>query len=86
MNKEEKAVKLVEKFIPLVDGREDTETGFRFSKQYQLKMAKKCALICVREIELALTEYGKQSDELQNMDSEWRWIAEVKTEIENYHG
>lgn len=85
MKAKEKAVELVDKFRKYVDSEVDGEKGFEFSRKRQTRNAKKCALICISEIELALTEYGTQSNELQNMDSEWRWIEEVKSEIENYH-
>jgi len=45
--------------------------------------AKYCALIAVDEIEQALTDYGRgDSLQLQNMDSEFRFWEQVKTEIE----
>lgn len=40
-----------------------------------------CALLCVDKIEEALTDYGGDSHELQNMDSEFRYWEEVKKEI-----
>ena len=43
--------------------------------------AKNAALIAVGEIESALTEYGKEADELQNMDSEFRYWQSVKDEL-----
>jgi hypothetical protein len=46
--------------------------------------AKHCALIAVDEIEQALTDYGRgDSLQLQNMDSEFRFWEQIKTEIEN---
>jgi hypothetical protein len=45
--------------------------------------AKHCASIAVEEIEEALTDYGRgDSFQLQNMDSEFRFWEQVKTEIE----
>jgi hypothetical protein len=45
--------------------------------------AKHCALIALDEIEQALTDYGRgNSLQLQNMDSEFRFWEQVKTEIE----
>lgn len=46
-------------------------------------LARKCALVAVTQIEDALTNYGAMSDELQNMDSEWRFWSDVKTELNN---
>ena len=53
--------------------------GFRVKHTH----SKKCASIAVDEIILALTEYGKTSLELQNMDSEFRYWDQVKEEIQN---
>ena len=50
---------------------------------YRKTNARICALIAVYEIEAALTEYGKSSDELQNMDSEWRFWKSVEEELNN---
>ena len=48
-----------------------------------LYYAKQCSLIVVNEIEEALTNYGRgDSYELQNMDSEFRYLWKVKEEIE----
>jgi len=45
--------------------------------------SKQCALIAVDKIEEALTDYGRgDSFQLQNMDSEFRFWEQVKTEIE----
>ena len=45
--------------------------------------AKQCASIAVEEIEEALADYGRgDSLQLQNMDSEFRFWEQVKTEIE----
>ena len=43
--------------------------------------AKYCALIAINEIEDALFYYGKESMELQNMDSYFRYWDKVKEEI-----
>jgi hypothetical protein len=51
------------------------------SSDVSWQLAKKQALVCVDQMEEALTNYGAASDELQNMDSEWRYLDEVKTEI-----
>jgi hypothetical protein len=42
----------------------------------------KCAIIAVDEIIEALYNYGNESMELQNMDSEFRYWDSVKTELE----
>lgn len=43
--------------------------------------ARELALLCVGEIEQALIEYGRETDELQNMDSEFRWWDKVTAEL-----
>jgi len=80
-----KAKELIEKFRKYVDSDVDGEKGFEFSKKRQTRNAKKCALITWSEIVDELIDYGETTDELQNMDSVFRWWADVKTEIENYH-
>jgi hypothetical protein len=51
--------------------------------QWYVDTTKKYALIAVDEIEEALTDYGRgDSLQLQNMDSEFRFWEQVKTEIE----
>jgi len=42
---------------------------------------KQCAIICVNEIVKALEDYGRDSDELQNMDREFAWWDMVIAEI-----
>jgi len=51
-----------------------------FFKKFRLK---RCALIAVDEMENVLTNYGKLTGELQNMDSEFRYLEELRTEIRN---
>lgn len=46
------------------------------------RIAKQCALIAVDEILAALTDYGEENDELQNMESDFRFYEKVKSEIE----
>ena len=46
------------------------------------ELAKKQAFICVCEIIKVLIDYGTESYELQNMDSEFRFLDEVKNELE----
>ena len=45
------------------------------------QIAKRCALIAVHEIEKEITEYGCANDELQNMDSTFRYWDAVKIEV-----
>ena len=50
--------------------------------QWYVDTTKKYALIALDEIEQALTDYGRgDSLQLQNMDSEFRFWEQVKTEI-----
>jgi hypothetical protein len=64
--------------------KEKAEQMFNDMKGFRVKHihSKKCATKAVIEVILALEEYGKSTDELQNMESEFRWWQEVKKEIE----
>jgi hypothetical protein len=87
---EEKAIGLVEVFWTDVEDLQKYEC-VKMTKN----MAKQCALIAVDEILTALYEYDNrtekylkeqgieyQSYELQNMDADFRYWLEVKSEIE----
>ena len=80
MTAKQKAFDLIEKF-------KNVKTPIRKdSKLYAYmgeNMAIECALISVDLIENALTEYGNTSMELQNMDSEWRYLDQIKKELYN---
>ena len=65
----QKAEELVEKFSDLEDG------------EMYIGKAKQCALIAVDEIINSLENYGKESDELQNMENDFRYWQEVKQEL-----
>ena len=67
----EKVKELVEKFSDLEDG------------EMYIGKAKQCALIAVDEIINSLENYGKESDELQNMENDFRYWQEVKQELLN---
>ena len=69
MTPKEKAKELVEKFSDLEDG------------EMYIGKAKQCALIAVDEIINSLENYGKASDELQNMENDFRYWQEVKQEL-----
>ena len=69
MTPKEKAEELVEKFSDLEDG------------EMYIGKAKQCALIAVDEIINSLENYGKESDELQNMENDFRYWQEVKQEL-----
>lgn len=43
--------------------------------------AKNIALICVNQIVEALEDFGRESDELQNMESNFRFWDSVKSKI-----
>ena len=45
--------------------------------------AKQCTLIAVDEIINSLENYGKESDELQNMENDFRYWQEVRQELLN---
>jgi hypothetical protein len=66
--------------------KEKAEELFEAMKGFRVKHthSKKCARVAVEQIELALTNYGATSDELQNMDSEWRFWQSVTNELNKY--
>ena len=74
MTPKEKAKELINKYWITIN---EIELDFISWNQ-----AKHCALICVNEIIISLTQYGKDSNELQNMDRELNYWNEVKQEIE----
>lgn len=77
----EKAKELVDKFKP---HSRIKSSGFLVSNEDTLiKSAKQCALIAVQFAEKQLIEYGNQTFELQNMDSTFRDLDTLKTEIQN---
>ena len=69
MTPKEKAEQLIDKMFS-ISGHS------RFSKGY--------ALICIDEIESALTNYGNESMELQNMDSEFRYWDSVREAVKSF--
>ena len=78
MNPKAKAENLIEKFIPNTRIWND-EKGWEDC----MESAKRCALITVDEIINSLENYGKESDELQNMENDFRYWQEVKQELLN---
>lgn len=71
MTAKEKANELVEKF---------SDYNY-FQKEDMLTNAKCISLQVINEIEYALTQYGENSMELQNMNSEFRFWESVKDEL-----
>ena len=71
----EKAEKLVYFYQNLLTPLSEKKDDFFFSR------CKKCALIAVDEIINSLENYGKESDELQNMENDFRYWQEVKQEL-----
>lgn len=67
MTPEEKANELIDKMIEC---------------NYVYEDAICSAIVCVDEIIISLIQYGKESNELQNMDRELYYWHEVKQEIE----
>jgi hypothetical protein len=89
MTDKEKAKELVTKYYDYVSGWTSTNRpDQRPSAQYEGEKMKtgraiQCALIAVEQIETALTDFGQESDELQNMDSEFRFWDKVKNSIKS---
>lgn len=83
MTPKEKAKELVERFNIKVNVyyTEDSIPNIMNVPMIN-KSVKQLALICVDEIIISLTQYGKDSNELQNMDRELYYWNEVKQEIE----
>ena len=83
MTPKQKAEELVEKFKP---HSHFWVYDFGRKKDYdieQLENAVECALIAVDEIINSLESYGKESDELQNMENDFRYWQDVKQELLN---
>ena len=78
-DKKDKAENLIEKFIP------NTRIWNDEKKVWEdcIESAKRGALITVDEIINSLENYGKESDELQNMENDFRYWQEVKQELLN---
>jgi hypothetical protein len=76
----EKAIELINTFKPFVDQKAGYEQGFSSREQAQLFHAKKCALKCVEQIFIALTDipYG-----IEYMNRLNFWLG-VKQEITKY--
>ena len=71
----QKAEELVYFYQNLLTPLSEKKDDFFFSR------CKKCALIAVDEIINSLENYGKESDELQNMENDFRYWQEVKEEL-----
>ena len=79
MTPKAKAENLIEKFIP------NTRIWNEEKKVWEdcIESAKRCALITLDEIINSLENYGKESDELQNMENYFRYWQEVIQELLN---
>ncbi len=69
----EKAKELVQRYID--EAYQEDENNL------YTPIAKQCALIAIDEIIKSLENYGKESDELQNMENDFRYWQEVKEEL-----
>ena len=78
MTQKEEAHELIKKFRPFADGHENDG---RFSPNCQYLAAKSCALVAVQFAEKVLTEYGKETNELQNMDRFFAYLEKLSNEI-----
>lgn len=74
MTPKEKAIELVGKYKPILP---------HYNSNDNLNKAKQCARIVIDEVESFLIKYGKETDELQNMDRDLAYLDEVKNEINN---
>jgi hypothetical protein len=75
MTPKEKAEDLINKFYI---------KGDMLKESHSYRLAKKCALIAVDEIEKSLLEYDNRNNtyELQNMDRDFNYWKQVKKELE----
>jgi hypothetical protein len=73
----QKAVAILEK----INNGKISKALWENCSDYAKKDLKRKAFIVLDEIESALTEYGKESMELQNMDSEFRYWDSVRAAI-----
>lgn len=78
MTHTEEAHELIKKFRPFANGHEEND---RFRPSTEKFNAKACALLAVRFAEQVLTEYGKETDELQNMDRVFAYLEKLANEI-----
>ena len=78
MTHKEEAHELIKKFRPFANGHEEND---RFRPSTEKFNAKACALLAVRFAEQVLTEYGKETDELQNMDRVFAYLEKLANEI-----
>lgn len=64
----------------LVEKFQNELSGALYSP-YNNVSAKQCAIIAMETAEKFLTEYGLESEQLQNMDSFFRYTKSIKSEI-----
>lgn len=80
MTATEKAKEILEK----INNGKISKALWKNCSDYDRKDLKRKALIVLDEVESALTEYGKESMELQNMDSEFRYWDSVRNAVESF--
>lgn len=78
MTHKEEAHELIKKFRPFANGHENDDM---FRPSTEKLNAKACALVAVQFAEKVLTEYGKETDELQNMDRFFAYLEKLTNEI-----
>jgi hypothetical protein len=78
MSAKEKAKELYCKYTDALNIRDLQTTANPFAKQ--------CALICIDEIIDALVEYDDRNNtyELQNMDRDFNYWGDVKSELQSF--
>lgn len=83
MSVKEKAEELVNKFREFTDGTDPETDGY--SPNIEKYNGKQCALIAVDEIIDALAEYDDRNNtyELQNMDRDFNYWQQVKSELQS---
>ena len=79
MTHKEEALELINKFRKFANGHEYDDDMFRSSTE-KLN-GKACALVAVQFAEKVLTEYGKETHELQNMYRFFAYLEKLTNEI-----
>lgn len=80
MTAEEKAIFILER----MNNGKLTKSLWGNCSEYARHELKRKVLICISEIEIALTDYGNESLELQNMDAEFRYWESVREAVNSF--
>lgn len=79
-----KAVEKAREILEKINNGKISKALWDNCSDYARKDLKRKALIVIDEVKSALTDYGKESMELQNMDSEFRYWDSVRKAVESF--